>query len=86
VLKGAGNNLCQLDYIMNEESVSPGDAVVTSGLDQIYPRGLPVGTVLRVGDGNIYKRIVVRPDTALDRLETVLVVLKASSEQEMAKH
>jgi rod shape-determining protein MreC len=86
VLKGAGNNLCQLDYVMNEETVSPGDAVVTSGFDQIYPKGLPVGTVLKVGDGNIYKSIVVRPAAELDRLETVLVVLKAGSEQEMAKH
>ena len=86
VLKGVGNNLCQLDYVMNEESVSPGDALVTSGLDQIYPKGLPVGTVLKVGDGNIYKSIVVRPAAELNSLETVLVVLKGSTEQEMAKH
>jgi rod shape-determining protein MreC len=87
VLKGVGNNLCQLDYVMNEESVSPGDAVVTSGLDQIFPEGLPIGTVLKVGSGNIYyKSIIVRPSAALDRLETVLVVLKGSTEREMAKH
>ena len=86
VLKGVGNNLCQLDYVMNEESLSPGDAVVTSGLDQIYPKGLPVGTVLKAGDGNIYKSILVRPAAALDSLETVLVVLKTSIEQEIAKH
>jgi rod shape-determining protein MreC len=85
VLKGAGNNLCQLDYIMNEESVSSGDAVVTSGLDQVYPKGLPVGTVLKVRDSNIYKIILIRPAAALDRLETVLV-LKASARQEMARH
>jgi rod shape-determining protein MreC len=87
VLKGAGNNLCQLDYVMNEETVSPGDAVVTSGFDQIYPKGLPVGTVLKVGIGNIYyKSVVVRPAAALDRLETVLVVLKGSTEREMARY
>ena len=86
VLKGASNNLCQLDYVMNEELVSPGDAVVTSGLDQIYPKGLPAGTVLKVGDGNIYRSIVVRPAAELNSLETVLVVLKGSTEQEMAKH
>jgi rod shape-determining protein MreC len=86
VLKGTGNNLCHLDYIMNEESVASGEAVVTSGLDQIYPKGLPAGTVLRVGDSNIYKGIVVRPAAPLDSLETVLVVPKAATEQEMAKH
>jgi rod shape-determining protein MreC len=87
VLKGVGNNLCQLDYVMNEQSVSPGDAVVTSGLDQIYPEGLPIGTVLKVGSGNLYyKSIIVRPAAALDSLEIVLVVLQASPEQEMARH
>ncbi len=84
VLKGASSNLCQLEYVMNEESVSPGEAVLTSGLDQIYPKGLPVGTVLKVGEGNIYKTIAVRPAVALDRLETVLVVLKPSSTEQQA--
>lgn len=87
VLKGVSNNLCQLDYVMNEQPVSPGDAVVTSGLDQIYPEGLPLGTVLKVGSGNIYYRsIIVRPAVALDSLETVLVVLKGSTEREIAQH
>src|SRR5215831_2990482 len=86
VLKGVGNNLCQLDYVMNEQSVSPGDAVVTSGLDQIYPKGLPVGTVLKLGNGSIYKSIVVHPAAELDSLEAVLVALKPWSEQELAKH
>ena len=87
VLKGVSNNLCQLDYVMNEQPVSPGDAVVTSGLDQIYPEGLPLGTVLKVGSGNTYYRsIIVRPVVALDSLETVLVVLKGSTEREIAQH
>jgi rod shape-determining protein MreC len=87
VLKGTSNNLCQLDYIMNEESVLPGDAVVTSGLDRIYPGGLSIGAVLKVASGNLYyKNIVVRPAAAPDHLETVLVVLQVSPEREMARH
>jgi rod shape-determining protein MreC len=76
VLKGDGRNLCHLQYIVNEEPVSPGDEIVTSGLDQIYPKGLPVGRVARVSKGNVYNNITVRPAAALDRLETVLVCLK----------
>ncbi len=75
VLKGDAR-LCRLQYIMNEESVQDGDHVLTSGLDQIYPKGLLVGTVTSVGEGNIYKNIVVRPAAALDRLEDVLVAAK----------
>jgi rod shape-determining protein MreC len=79
VLKGDGDSLCQLRYIMNEDEVSPGDLVVTSGLDQIYPKGLMVGRVIRVHNGDIYKSITVKPAAALDRLENVLVILPSSS-------
>jgi rod shape-determining protein MreC len=76
VLKGAGQNMTQLHYVMNDRDVSVGDLVLTSGLDQIYPKGLPVGTVTRTAPGNIYKEIVVTPAVQLDRLETVLVAKK----------
>jgi rod shape-determining protein MreC len=84
VLKGRDQNQCQLQYVMNEESVAPGELVLTSGLDQIYPKGLPVGTVVQVSAGNIYKNILVKPAVDLNRLETVLVVLKPASGQQQA--
>jgi rod shape-determining protein MreC len=82
VLKGDNRNLCQLHYVMNEESVSAGDAVLTSGMDQIYPKDLPLGTVVEAREGNIYKTIIVKPTAALDRLETVLVALKPAAPEE----
>ncbi|HTV53925.1 MAG TPA: rod shape-determining protein MreC [Terriglobia bacterium] len=85
VLKGDGDGLCQLDYILNENQVSPGELVVTSGLDQIYPKGLLVGRVESVRKGDIYKAIAVRPAAALDRLENVLVILQSSDSEKPAK-
>lgn len=79
ILKGGTLNLCQVHYVMNEASVSVGEIVLTSGLDQIYPKGLPVGSVIQTAEGNIYKKVTVAPAAALDRLETVLVVLKPRS-------
>lgn len=84
VLKGSNQNLCQLDYVMNDEQVQAGDSVLTSGMDQIYPKGLAVGTVVQVGQGAMYKKILVRPAVALDRLEDVLVVLRSGSTQQQA--
>lgn len=78
IVKGSGGNFCQLRYVMDDEKVSPGDSVVTSGMDQIYPKGLVVGTVVRADNGNIYKNIEVKPATALNRLETVLVLRRSS--------
>jgi rod shape-determining protein MreC len=84
ILKGGSNSFCDLHYVMNEEVVARGEAVVTSGLDQIYPKGLPVGTVVNVGDGNIYKTITVKPSVDLNRLEMVLVVLKPAAAEQQA--
>jgi rod shape-determining protein MreC len=84
ILKGGSNSFCELHFVMNEEVVSRGEAVVTSGLDQIYPKGLPVGTVVNVGDGNIYKTIGVKPAADLNRLEMVLVVLKPLASEQQA--
>jgi rod shape-determining protein MreC len=69
---------------MDEEVVNPGEAVVTSGLDQVYPKGLPVGTVINAANGNIYKTITVKPSVDLNRLEVVLVVLKPSPAEQQA--
>ena len=75
VLKGQGAGMCRLDYIMNDDAVAPGDLVLTSGLDRVFPKGLTLGAVTTVGKGNLYKQVVVRPAVALDRLEEVLVVV-----------
>lgn len=82
VLKGLGRNSSELMYVMNDEEVSSGDALLTSGLDQVYPKGLVVGTVANVGTGDIYKKIVVRPAAKLDQLESVVVFLRPPSPQD----
>jgi rod shape-determining protein MreC len=84
VLKGDSRNLCMIRYIMNEEPVSSGETVLTSGLDQIYPKGLLVGTIVGISAGDIYKHVEVKPAADLSRLETVLVVLKPNSIQQQA--
>jgi len=84
VLKGDRQSLCLVRYIMNEEPVSSGEAVLTSGLDQIYPKGLRVGSVVETSQGNIYKNVEVKPAADLGRLETVLVVLKPNSAEQQA--
>ncbi len=77
VLKGYGRNLCRMEYVMNEQTVRVGDRVVTSGQDQIYPKGLFLGMVVEVKDGNSYKEILVKPSAKLDRLESLLVIVQS---------
>lgn len=55
--------------------VAVGDTVVTSGLDQIYPRGLVVGRVSRLGDASgLVREVFVTPATRFYELEKVLIL------------
>jgi rod shape-determining protein MreC len=77
ILKGASNGTTTLQYIMSDEPVKPGEEVVTSGGDRIFPKGLPVGTVASIEPGkDLFLNIRVIPSARLDRLEEVLVVTK----------
>ncbi len=41
----------ELDFLPQQADVRVGDRVVTSGIDGIYPRGLPIGVVVEVQRG-----------------------------------
>ena len=72
---GTGEPLLLLKYVTNDDTVNVGERVVTSGMDRIFPKDLPVGTITEVKPGNPFKQIRVRPAANLERLEEVLVLL-----------
>ncbi len=75
VIQGDGSRLLRWDFIPNYESVAVGDVVYTSGDDRIYPKGLPIGRVVRSNRGSmIYRDIWVEPFVDYLRLEEILVV------------
>jgi len=75
VLRGTPDGEVILERVMSDEKVEPGDTVLSSGGDQIFPKGLPVGTVIKVSPGReMFLNIQVKPATDLSRLEEVLVV------------
>jgi rod shape-determining protein MreC len=55
--------------------VNVGERVVTSGMDKIFPRDLPIGTITDIKPGNPFKSIRIRPSANLERLEEVIVLL-----------
>ena len=77
ILKGTGTGATTLQYIMSDEKVVPGEEVITSGGDRIFPKGLPVGKVVSVEPGkDLFLNIRVIPSARLDQVEEVLVVTK----------
>jgi rod shape-determining protein MreC len=65
-----------MDLVSNLADVKPGDAVVASGVDGIYPKGFRIGTVeLSERGAQLYRMIRIRPAVDFSSLEEVLVVL-----------
>jgi rod shape-determining protein MreC len=87
---GAGEPLLVMKYVANDDVVSVGERVVTSGMDKIFPRDLPIGTITEIKPGNPFKSIRIRPSADLERLEEVIVLLtlqqlQLNQESESAK-
>jgi rod shape-determining protein MreC len=94
VLRGNAYGQPQIINVLPDDRVQPGEKVVTSGGDQIFPRGLSVGTVQKVvsdPDREPYVDIVLKPAANLQHLDEVLVVtetseqLPAAAQRDLAK-
>ena len=84
VVEGFGDGSLRMEYVPGTADVKPGDLVVTSGIDGIYPRGFVIGTIEQVerGSGG-YHLITVRPAVDFTRLEEVLVVRTPPASREV---
>jgi rod shape-determining protein MreC len=72
---GRGSGSLELDYVPRQADVRPGDRVVTAGIDGVYPRGIPVGTVLSVTQGGqLFHRIQLAPAVDFGALDQVYLL------------
>lgn len=77
ILRGGPGGVLQITNLLPDERIKPGEALITSGGDRVFPRGLPVGNVLQAKpdpDHQPYALIAIKPAANLDRIEEVLVV------------
>lgn len=68
--------LTQAEYLSTKEEVRQGDLLVSSGLDGLYPKGIPVGVVRSVSKDStgLFQSAEVKPYVELNKLEEVLVL------------
>lgn len=71
-----GNNLI-MKYLPEECDIEIGDIVLTSGLDQIYPKGLVIGEIVSINKdfSGLSRYAVIKPAVNLSRIEEVLIVI-----------
>ena len=84
VVRGVGAGSLELDFVSLQAEVRAGDRVVTAGIDGIYPRGLPVGTVVDVRPGEeLFHRIRLRPAADMGQLDLVYLLPRLAVPAEM---
>jgi len=74
VLQGTGPGKAEIRYISSQEGVQVGEAVYTSGLDRVFPRGLLVGFVSQVRPRDTELKVEVALSAPLDRVHLLLVL------------
>ena len=81
VLKGSADGACRL-LLHRKADVRIGDSVVTSGIVGSFPKGLPVGRVMRISyeTDNVTQIITVEPWFDYRRLEEVVILHQGSTE------
>jgi rod shape-determining protein MreC len=85
VVKGRNKMLCEMRFVAAAEKVTPGEPVLTSGQDGLYPRGLLIGHVrLTPGTPGVPPFLEIEPAVALDKLDMV-AVLQVPKDQTRAK-
>ncbi|MFM1990025.1 MAG: rod shape-determining protein MreC [Pseudomonadota bacterium] len=74
---GAEPGRLELRFMSVNADLKEGDVVVTSGLDSLYPAGLPVGRVATIDRGRTgnFARVLVDPVGGVDRSRLLLVLL-----------
>ena len=79
VLQGKGGQICILNYLPRSSDVKPSDMVISSGLDNRFPKGLLLGEVLAVHfeKSSLYKYAEVKSAVEFDKLEELLIITNA---------
>lgn len=81
ILQGNGFNRCSLKYISKTEKIEKGNIVLSSGIADVFPKGLPLGIITSVNkmEGGLFQEIEVTPYVNFSKLEEVVVLNRASN-------
>ncbi len=82
LVEGKGPDSAAFQYVEKSEDIQKGDLIVTSGIDNIFPKGFPVATVEEVENKKFSAalRVELKPMIDPDKLEEVFVITNAAEE------
>ena len=76
IVEGLTDSLCQLKFALRVDDIQPGDLLLSSGLGGNFPKGIPVGSIIKVTRKSfgVTQKVEVKPSVDFSKLEEVLVV------------
>ncbi len=77
ILRGNAEGQPAVVNILADQRIKPGEKVLTAGGDEIFPRGLPVGTIAKIvpdPDRDGFVQAIVNPAARLNGLDEVLII------------
>ena len=85
IVRGRGDDAPLFEVVARGGDVEPGDLLITSGLDGVYPKGLLIGTVTEVEPpgAKLLRRAKVEPAVDFGRLEQAFVMLRRGPTMEL---
>ena len=74
IVKNQGNLV--FNFIRIEDEINIGDSVFTSGMSNIFPEGILIGTVSRIDETSdqFFKPVYLKPSVRINRLNYVYLV------------
>ena len=77
IVKGNSQNNCSFVYALRKDDVKEGEMIVSSGLDQVFPKGLRIGRILKVTKihSQLFQDIIIETSVNFDKIEEVLVLI-----------
>lgn len=82
IVEGMTDETCALKYVLRTDDIQPNDVLISSGLEGVFPKGVPVGIVSKVNRKTfgITQEVEVRPSVDFSKLEEVLIVTKSAND------
>ncbi|MBI2884397.1 MAG: rod shape-determining protein MreC [Candidatus Methylomirabilis oxyfera] len=82
VAAGSQGSAIQIKYLPLMADVAVDDRIITSGMGGIFPKGIPVGKVIRSSrpaNGTLFQLIEAQPHADFSRMEEVMVLKRPPS-------
>ena len=82
LVEGRSQSSLILQYVEKSEDIKKGDIIITSGLDNIFPKGFPVAMVENVENKPyaVALKVELKPIVDADKIEEVFIITNANNQ------